>query len=602
MASDFKEEVALKPKVKAKVKAQNGKRRVKRPVSQVTEDLALEWDRILPQSARSFWDAVHEVEVQELHDNRIFVTLTDHKNPESARKFFVAKSECPDSISIGDRLSVYVADKPENSDEPIQVSAADAILLQQFMLLNQAFKEKEMLSGEILAKVKGGYNVELWLVQKDGAVDRGTMAIRAFLPATLAHIDRKNSTGVEYNKPLWFTVKELDAEAGSVVVSLKRFLRKEQARLESEFFDNMKVGDKVSGVIKNIVAYGAFVDIGGVDAFLHVSDYSWDRHVDSRYFKVGQKVQAQVIEILREEKKVKISVKALSEDPWQQALRDFASGIDVEGVIVSIADFGAFIQLREGIEGLVHVSEISWGRIKHPSTKLHIGDVVKARVIDLDPKNRKISLSIKALQPNPLEQFVRNTPKEQLVEARILEVGPFGIVVHLEDGVIGFVPKNEISWHEVSRSSYHEGQSVKVVLMNDALDRNRIMCSIKRTSEDPWLEWNKKFKAGSKHDLTVTKVSDAGVEFEPEPGLHAWCPKSELEEDADRRPSEFIKVGQVLSCQVLRRDARSERILVSPKAAMRSDTDKAYQEYLQKQQQESGSGSALAEALSRHRN
>lgn len=594
MASDSKEEI----KKTASAKPASAKKQ-KRPDSHSKAETHLDWGSILAPSEPILWGKVHEATVTEVAADQIFLALSDQENLK--RRFFVPKNELTHEATVGEKLVVYVGERPKSSENNAKVSTLEASWLEQFAVLKKSLGGDDMLQGEVLGKVKGGYSVALCLSEKEELTKPEEVAIRAFLPATLASVDRNSPYKIEFHKRMFFSVKELDKGNGGIVVSLRRFLRKERARMELECFETLKVGDKVSGVIKNVVAYGAFVDIGGVDAFLHISDFSWEKHIDKNHFAVGQKIQAQVIEILKDEKKVKISVKALSEDPWQKAVRDFAPGTDLEGVVVSIADFGAFVQLREGIEGLVHVSEISWGRLKHPSTKLQIGQTVKVRVIDLDAKNRRISLSIKALEENPLEKYVRNIPKNQPVEANILEVGPFGIVLHLEDGVIGFVPKKEISWVEGAAHSYTEDQNIQVVLLSGNVEGNQILCSIKRLSEDPRAGWSQLYKIGSQHDFKITKISEAGVEFEPEPGLHAWCPKNELEEESGRRPAEVVKLGQVLHCQVIKSESRSDRIVVSPKAAVRSETDKAYQDYLQKQKSTTAMGSTLGELWSKQR-
>lgn len=596
MASGLKEEVVTKSKKKHEPR----KRQSKGPRIALDKSSHFHWDEIATGAPKLFWENSHEAVVQQITGAQVIVSVHDAEIVSPTPSFFVPLAEFSAGVQAGDKVEVYVAENPKAEGNAVQVSVTEAALLKQFSMLNVAFAEKKMLFGEVLAKVKGGYSVSLSLSETENDSD-GSL-VRAFLPATLASADRQSSGSLEYHKKMAFTIKELDNGNGGIVVSLRRYLRQEKARKEQQCLENLKIGDVVDGVVKRIVAYGAFIDIGGVDAFMHVSDFSWDKHIDSSYLQPNQKIRAQVIEASVADKKIKISMKAITVDPWEQAVRDFAPGKDAEGVVVSIADFGAFVQLREGIEGLIHVSEISWGRVKHPSLKLSIGESVKVRVIDLDPKQRKISLSLKALQANPLEQFLRSMPKDQAVEGTIMEIGPFGIVLHLEDGVIGFVPKAEISWRDNDSVSLVEGQAVQVVLLKDTLERNRILCSMKRTSKDPWIEWNEQYKIGSQHDLKISRITESGIEFEPEPGLSAWCPKSELEEGSARRPAELVKVGQVLRCQVIKRETRSGAITVSPRAAQRADTEKSYQDYVQKQKQEGGDATtSLADALSKPR-
>lgn len=538
--------------------------------------------RLLSQRAAApFWNAVHEASVEEITPEQVMVRVKDVLAA-------IPKAELPDA-EIGAKLSVYLGDPGE---KPV-ASVVVAKEMQQLWAIDQALENREEVPGYVVGPIKGGYSVALLAANRDDA-DKGE-GLRAFLPTSqIGYSVPKDVTS--------FTVKECDAASGNIIVSRRSIAKKERKAAEKAFYESRKPGDVVNGTVINLVPYGAFVDVGnGVAALLHLSDISWDKHpVPHEMVQVGQTRDFQILEIDQKAKKLKVGLKQLLPDPWKTLEGQYQPGTDLEGDVVAIADFGVFLHIADGLEGLIHLSEMSWQRIKHPSHRFNLGDRVKARVLSVDKDGHRISLSTKALEQNPIEKLAGQFPVGAVLKTHISEIRDYGVLVTLDENIQGLVHIGELSWTKrVDHPSelFKEGQEIEIVVLGFDADRQRVSCSIKRTQPDPWLVWKDKYAKGTRHDVVVMRMNSHGVECDLEPGLVGFCSSKELTaEGGSGRPQDKVKIGQTINVEVTQCDVHKHSISLSVKARVQKETREDYEHYLSKQSQD-GSKMTLGDII-----
>ncbi len=553
-------------------------------------------DLLLKKAGAPLWQGVHEAVVQEMGDATVTVAIQG--SVDNAVLALVPRIELGAACAIGDTLFVYLEEPAAANTLPkASVKKANELLeLKNLSGLVQAHRE---VQGFVAAPIKGGFSVAL-LVDSREEAEKG-LGLRAFLPMSQATLGREAPL-LSDREAYSFAVKEFDPKSGNIIVSLRDHLLKSKRAKEKLFWESAQEGEIVTGVVQSLVNYGAFVDIGGVDGLLHVSDMSWDKQPKAENrLHVGQQLQVKILELDKKARKLKLGLKQLTNDPWQSSRDQFQPGKDVEGDIVALADFGAFVHLADGIEGLIHLSEMSWQRIKHPSQRFHIGDRVKARILSLDPESHRISLSLKALEQNPIEKLAEKFPVGAVLKTVVAGIRDYGVFVELAENMTGMVHIGELSWtKKVEHPSelFEEGQSVEIVVLGFDAERQRVSCSIKRTQPDPWIVWQKKFAKGTRHEVTVKRLVNQGAECELEPTLIGYCPTRELSATQEiSRPQDAVKIGEVLRVEVTHYDPSEQRITLSVRVRAEKETKEDYQMYLQRQSKESSAKVTLKEAL-----
>ncbi len=447
----------------------------------------------------------------------------------------------------------------------------------------EAFEKKEAIPGMVIGPIKGGFAVTL-LANTRAEAEAG-QGLRAFLPFSHAGLDPRMTPEFSDREPYWFKIKDFEPNEGNIIISRRSVLQKEKREHEKNFWHTAEVGQTVSGVVKSLVPYGAFVDLGGADALLHVSDMSYEQHPSQTdKVKVGQHVEVKILELDTKAKKVKVGMKQLRKDPWQAIEDEYKVGMDVDGTVVAFSDFGIFLHIAEGLEGLVHSSEISWAKPKHPSTYYKIGDQVKSRILSLNKEGHRISLSIKALQENPIDKLAEKFPVGTTLKTKIVGIKEYGLFVELEEGITGMVHVGELSWTkhvENPAELYKEGDEVEVAVMGFDTKRQRVSCSIKRITPDPWHSWKTKYARGSRHEVVVKRVTPHGFEVELEPELIAFCSAREY---GDITP----KQGQTIGVEITVCDPIQHKISLSIKARVNHEAREDYETYMKKQSDKSG--------------
>lgn len=515
----------------------------------------------------SIWNAVHTAKVMGPAETGLQLQVGDIAAVLPQEELALLRAP------IGETLQVYL----ENPKQP-SVSFLKAQELSEIEKATEAFEKKEAVPGMVIGAIKGGFGITLLAQTRDEA-EQGK-GLRAFLPFSQAGLDPRMTPEFSDREPYWFKIKDFDPVEGNIILSRRSILQKERKDHQKEFWETAEVGQVVSGVVKNLVPYGAFVDLNGADALLHVSDISFEHHPrESEKVKVGQKLEVKILELDKKARKIKVGLKQLKKDPWQQIEDEYKVGMDVTGTAVAFSDFGIFVHLADGLEGLVHSSEISWQRAKHPSTYYKIGDEVRARILSLDKSGHRISLSIKALEENPIQKLAEKFPVGTVVKTKIVGIKEYGLFVQLDEQVTGMVHVGELSWTkhvENPGELFKEGEEVDVAVMGFDPKRQRVSCSIKRVTADPWIAWKTRYARGSRHEVTVKRITTHGFECELEPGLTAFCSSKEYGEITPKQ-------GQALGVEVTICDPIQHKINLSIKARVNHEAREDYDAYLKKQ-------------------
>jgi len=462
------------------------------------------------------------------------------------------------TVKRGDEVEVLIKSMESQEGVPI-LSRADAVRMRAWDVLEQAYRDGVPVKGKIAERVKGGLRVDV-----DG--------VAAFLPGSQVDIRPIRNLESLRGQEIEARVIKLNRKRSNVVLSRKAILEQENEGKKGETLNNLEEGIIVEGQIKNLTDYGAFVDLGGIDGLLHVTDMSWGRLQNpAEMFRVGESVQVKVLKFDRERERVSLGFKQLLPDPWESVSERFPSGQRMQGKIASVTDYGAFIELEPGVEGLVHVSEMTWSkRMKHPSKLVNVGDNVEVEVLGVDPKNRRISLGMKQTQPNPWETLPERFHIGDRVRGRVRNLTDFGAFVEVEDGVDGLVHVSDISWNKRIKHPgevLKKGQEIEAVITNIDIDNRRLSLSIKDTEPSAWEKFINEHKPGDIVHGKVTRFANFGAFVELAEGLEGLCHVSELSDDRVERPEDAAQIGQELDFRILRIEAESKKIGLSHRAA-----------------------------------
>jgi small subunit ribosomal protein S1 len=477
------------------------------------------------------------------------------------------------TVKVGDHVDVVV-EYMENGHGQTQLSREKAQRVKAWDELDKAFEAQSIVKGTITDKVKGGFTVVI-----DG--------VRAFLPGSLVDVRPvRDSTYLE-GKELEFKVIKLDRKRNNVVVSRRAVLEETMGADREAMMENLKEGSIVKGVVKNITDYGAFVDLGGIDGLLHITDLAWKRvKHPSEVLKIGDEIEAKVLRFDRERNRVSLGLKQLGDDPWVDLARRYPEGTRLFGKVTNITDYGAFVEIEPGVEGLVHVSEMDWtNKNIHPSKVMQLGDEVEVMVLDIDTERRRISLGIKQCQANPWEEFGANHNKGDKVKGQIKSITDFGVFVGLEGGIDGLIHLSDLSWNQPGEEAvrnFKKGDEVEATILAIDPERERISLGIKQLEGDPFTNFVAEHSKGSIVKGKVTSVDAKGAVVNLGLDIEGYLRASELSRDRVEDARSVLKEGDEVEAKITTIDRKSRKISLSVKAKDLEEETEAVQEYSRK--------------------
>ena len=481
------------------------------------------------------------------------------------------------TVQEGDEVDVYFESADTESGE-IFLSRQKAEQFKVWREIEKAFEREGAVEGTIVGKVKGGLRVDI--------------GVPAFLPGSHADIRPTRNLDRYLGQRGRFAILKFNRSRGNVVVSRRAVLERERTALKSETLKVLEEGVILEGTVKNITDYGAFVDLGGIDGLLHVTDMSWGRVAHpSEVLNVGDRVKVVVLKYDPERERVSLGMKQIMPDPWTTVAERFPVGMRAKGKVVSLTDYGAFVEIERGLEGLIHVSEMSWTkRVTHPSKVLETGQEVEVQILDVDTVNRRVSLGLKQTEPNPWEMVRINHPVGSRIKGKIKSITDFGLFVEVEENIDGLVHVSDLHWtKKVKHPSelYHKGDEVEAVVLGIDVDNERISLGIKQLTEDPWAQIPRRYPPGTRVKGAVTSVTDFGVFVELEEGVEGLIHVSQLSAERVDKPSTLFKPGDTVEAEVTEVDAREKRIKLSIKALLKSEEREEMDAY-QRRERESG--------------
>jgi small subunit ribosomal protein S1 len=461
------------------------------------------------------------------------------------------------SINIGDEVQVSL-EAVEDGFGATKLSREKARAAESWIILDAALKAEEAVIGIISGKVKGGFTVEV-------------QGLRAFLPGSLIDVRPVRDTSHLENKPLEFKVIKLDQKRNNVVVSRRAVMEQVNTDERDEMLANLEEGMTVKGLIKNLTDYGAFVDLGGIDGLLHITDMSWKRiKHPSEIVNVGDDVDVKILKFDRERNRVSLGMKQMGEDPWADITSRYPQGARTKATVTNLTDYGCFAELEDGVEGLVHVSEMDWtNKNIHPSKVVQLGDEVEVMILDIDQERRRISLGVKQCFMNPWDEFGTTNKKGDKIIGNIKSITDFGIFIGLNGGIDGLVHLSDISWDDAGEDavrSYTKGDEVETVILSIDSERERISLGIKQLTDDPFLRYASEFDKGSIVIGSVTKVNAKEATISLSEGIDAILKVTELSQEKVDDATKILKEGDEVETKIINVDRKNRTISLSIKA------------------------------------
>lgn len=451
------------------------------------------------------------------------------------------------TIKVGDEIEALL----ESSDDDrgyVVLSAAKAKQLRMWNEIEEAYNTGKTIEGRILQKIKGGFSVDLH-------------GVTAFLPGSQVDTRPVNNPDKLLNSLCIFKVLQYDRRKPNIVVSRRAVLEEEREHIKKDTVHVLEEGKIVEGIVKNTTNYGVFVDLGGIDGLLHVSDISWGKIKNpADIFKIGDKISVKVLKFNKEENKIALGLKQIKPNPWDTVKEKYPIGSKINGVVVKFADYGAFVELEEGLEGLIHLSELSWAKIKDASQRLKIGDTVEVKMLDVDSANKKISLSLKQLEPNPWDEIEKKYPKGTKVKGTIKNITDFGVFIGLEDGIDGLVHISDMSWKKIKHPTelFQKGQEAEAEVICIDKDKQRLSLSTKGLHKNPWQGVADRYHAGMSVSGKVTNIANFGAFVELEDGVDGLIHVAEL--NRGKKKGVTLTVGAVVEAEVLNVDPEEKKI------------------------------------------
>jgi len=460
-------------------------------------------------------------------------------------------------IKKDDEIEVYL-EKLESALGNLVLSKDKAEILKAWDKISEACEKGNPLEGTVIAKVKGGLSVDI--------------GVKAFLPGSQIDLRPTRYLDKYIGKTMQFKVIKFNKKRGNIVLSRRAILQEERGKMRNEILSQIQEGMIVKGVVKNITDYGAFIDLGGIDGLLHITDMSWGRvKHPSNILNIADEVEVKILKFDAEKERVSLGLKQVQPNPWEKAKEKYKIGNKVEGEIVSVKDYGVFIELDDGIEGLIHVSEMSWtGKIKNPSKQFTVGEKVGAKVLDVDVENKRISLGLKQLLPNPWDDLITKYDIGSKVLGKVKSVVDFGVFVDLGEEVDALIHISDVSWTRKNVNlpeEFKDGDDINAMVLSVDKENQKFCLGIKQLEEDPWKKIEERLPVGTHVEAEVVRVTDFGAFVELETGIEGLIHISELSEDRVEKPADVIKKGDKPKAMVISLDKESKKIALSIKAA-----------------------------------
>ena len=480
-------------------------------------------------------------------------------------------AEGDSTAKVGDKVDVLL-ERREDDEGTIRLSKEKAAKIKVWDQIKDIYENNGTIQGKIISRVRGGLSVDIGL--------------QAFLPGSQVDLrpirDMDNLVGKEFG----FKIVKYNKRRGNIVLSRRAILEAERLAMREETLKNLEEGSVIEGTVKNITDYGLFVDLGGIDGLIHITDMSWGRvgH-PSEMYKFGDKITVKVLNFDRERERVSLGIKQLTPDPWTEADTKYPIGTRIQGRVVSLTDYGAFVEVEQGVEGLIHVSEMSWTRkIRHPSQVLNVGGIVDAMVLNIDAAKKRISLGMKQVEPNPWDVIEEKYPVGTTIEGKIKNITDFGVFIGIDEGIDGLVHISDISWtRRIKHPSevYKKGQELQAVVLNIDKDNERFSLGIKQLTSDPWDEIPEKYKPGTRVTGTVTNVTDFGLFLELEEGIEGLVHISEVATEKRGNPLSRFQIDDVIQAKVLNVSREEKKIGLSIRKLEESSEKEIFKSYME---------------------
>jgi small subunit ribosomal protein S1 len=524
-----------------------------------------------------------KIEIGEVVEGKVIAVGTDSVTVDigykSEGEIRLEEFRQPDgtyNVKVGDTVRVYFEDA-EDEEGIIVLSKEKADQLKIWDDISEAYNKDSVVEGRIVQRVKGGL-----------AVDIG---VQAFLPGSQVDLRPVKNLDDLIGKTFQFKILKFNKKRGNIVLSRRALLEKERVEMRQETLKHLEEGALMEGIVKNITDYGAFIDLGGVDGLLHITDMSWGRiSHPTEILSIGDRVKVKVLKYDRERERVSLGLKQTTPDPWTRAQENYPIGKKVQGKVVSLTDYGAFVELEKGIEGLIHISEMSWvKKVRHPSHILSVGDIVETMVLNLDLENKRISLGLKQTEPNPWSLLKEKYHKGSRIKGVVRNITDFGIFIGTEEGIDGLVHISDISWtQKVKHPSelYKKGDEIEAVVLNIDEENNKFSLGIKQLENDPWDAIPGKYKVGDHVSGKVTNVTDFGIFLEIEEGIEGLIHISEISDEKVENIRAFAKPDDLLEAEIIHIDPRDRKIGLSIRALKHSQDKAAMDAFISQKSEE----------------
>jgi small subunit ribosomal protein S1 len=495
-------------------------------------------------------------------------------------------------VAVGDDVEVMVVGR-EEKDGLLALSKQRVDGIKTWQKIDQSMEDGSAVEGTIASEVKGGFLVDI--------------GVSAFLPISQVDTKPVKNPASFIGRHLKYKVIKVNKKKGNVIVSRRLLLEEERDRKRAEFWKNVKEGQVLYGFVKSITDYGAFVDLGGVDGFLYVNDITWGRiNHPKEYLKLSDEVKVKVLSVDEEKKKVSIGIKQLKGDPWLKVDEKYPIGAQVKGKIVGVVEYGAFVELEPGLEGLLHVSEMTWDKkMKNPSKLVAKGDLVELLVLDIDKEKKRISLGMKQLRADPWKELAEKYPPGTVVAGKIKNFTDFGLFVGLDDGIDGLVHVSEMSWSRrknLTADAFKKGSPIEALVLNIDPEQKKFSLSIKRLKEDPWKGLIDRYHSGDVVEGFITSITDFGIFVEIEEGIEGLIHLSEMDNTRGKHPSEIYKADESVKAMVINVDEREKRIGLSIKALRKLEQKREIESFSSREETKAFStlGDLLEPAMKRN--
>ena len=479
-------------------------------------------------------------------------------------------------IKVGEQFEVFIEKRTE--DGGLLISREKAIAIQVWEQIARIQEEDGTIEGRIESRVKGGMSVDI--------------GVPAFLPYSQIDLRPVKDLDALIGQVFAFKVLKFNRKRNNVVISRRVILEEERSALREQMRNTLQEGQIIRGAITNITDYGLFIDLGGIDGLCHITDLSWGRvSHPAKLYNVGEELEVKILKYDRDANRISLGVKQLRPDPWEQVPEKYAPGVRVPGKVVSITDYGVFVELEEGVEGLVHISEMSWSKKpKHPSKIVGVGDEIEVQVLKVEADTKRISLGMKQLLPNPWHVVEENYPVGSIIEGKIKNVTDFGIFIGIEEGIDGLIHVSDLSWTERIKhpsEKYAKGDTIRAVVLKIDKENERFSVGIKQLEPDPWQEAVTRYPIGTTVEGTITNVTDFGIFVQLEEGIEGLVHVSEISKEKVKTPVDMFKVGDKLQAMVINASAADRKIGLSIKALQEKEENNGVipAEYISKAQE-----------------